>query len=273
MVYYLGGTEGAFDAFHPVQAYNVATNSWITKTARVGTWWSNGAGKIGNRIYYSGGFNENLPQFNNEVWAYDYAGDRLIRKADLPIHSAQGVSGVIDGKLYVLPGVCSTENYPDPGFCSKPATRRFFRYDPVTNRWANRPWAPHFHAEGAAGVIENKLYVVGGYNLYGSGDIADLDVYDPATNTWQTLAPIPTGGPAIGAVIAGKLFVITGSFSERRSYEYNPDTNTWRARAAPALEHDGVVGVTLGGRTHLLGVGGGHGFENDIPNASELYTR
>ena len=268
IVYLLGGTEGAFDAFHRVQAYNVATNSWTTKAARVGTWWSNGAGKIGGRIYYSGGFAdvESPHLFTNEVWAYDYTGDRLVRKADLPIYSAMGVSGVIGDKLYVLPGNCSTENFPAPGYCSRQPTRRFFRYDPVANRWVTRPWPPHFHAEGAAGVIQGKLYVVGGQG-------ADLDVYDPVTNTWKTLAPIPTGGPAIGAVVSGKLFVITSGGGQLRSYVYNPSTNVWKTRAAPAMEHDGVVRVTLGGSTYLLAVGRGHGFEDDIPNASELYTQ
>ena len=270
IVYLLGGTEGEFDVGHPVRAYNVATNSWTTKTAKVDVWSSNGTGKIGSKIYFSGGFTV-LDDFSltptNQVWAYDYTGDRLIRKADLPIFSGQGVSGVIAGKLYVLPGICSTDSFPDPGYCSKRPTRRLFRYDPATNRWATRPWAPHFHAQGAAGVIQDKLYVVGGAS-------ADLDVYDPATNTWQTLAPIPTGGPAIGAVLSGKLFVIVGSSDGNlRSYEYNPSTNVWRARAAPAFAHEGVVRVTLDGSSYLLAAGGGHGFELDTPNVSELYTR
>lgn len=271
IVYLLGGTEGEFDVGHPVRAYNVATDAWTTKTATVDVWESNGAVKLGSRIYFSGGFtvlNDFDLRYTNAVWAYDYTGDRMIRKADLPIFSAQGVSGVIGGKLYVLPGVCFTEGYPAPGYCSRKPTRRFFRYDPITNRWASRPWAPHFHAQGAAGVIDGKFYVAGG------DGVSDLDVYDPATNSWKTLAPLPTAGPAIGAVIGGRFFVVTGSFdAQLHSYEYNPKTNVWRSRAAPARAHEGVVRVLLDGGSHLLAAGGGHGFENDIPNASELYTR
>jgi hypothetical protein len=33
------------------------------------------------------------------------------------------------------------------------------------------------------------------------------------------------------------------------------------------------VPVSLGGNTHLLAAGESHGFENDTPNPSELYTR
>jgi N-acetylneuraminic acid mutarotase len=174
----------------------------------------------------------------------------------------------------VLPGICAIDSFPEPGYCSKPATRRFFRYDPAADRWVTRPWAPHFHAQGAAGVIDGKLYVVGGGGNGSQRASADLDVYDPATNTWKTLAPIPIAGPAIGTVIAGKLFVITGTVDgQLQSYEYTPSTNAWRARAAPSRTHDGVVRITLGGSNYVLAVGGGHGVENDIPNASELYTR
>jgi Kelch motif protein len=273
IVYYLGGTDRGPEG-KPVKAYNVATNTWTTKAAKVHVWLSNGAGKIGSRIYYSGGLAYDEDDFRHELfqtsamWAYDYTSDRMIPKAGLPIISGEGVTGVIGDKLYVLPGICSTLSFPDPGYCSRPRTRRFFRYDPRTNRWVSRPWAPHYHARGAAGVIQGKLYVVGGD--YWGDATADLDMYDPATNKWTTLAPIPTAGPAIGAVRSGKFFVIVGnSDGNLRSYEYTPGTNVWKARVAPAFAHDGVVRVTRNGSTHLLAVGG-HGF--DIPNASELYT-
>jgi hypothetical protein len=274
IVYYLGGnprTEEESFLGKPVKAYNVATNTWTTKAARVDVWLSNGAGKIGSRIYYSGGlstqndFRHEL-FYTDAVWAYDYTSDRMIGKAGLPIVSGAGVSGVIGDKLYVLPGICSTIYFPDPGYCSKGANRRLFRYDPAANRWVARRWAPHNHAGGAAGVIQGKFYVVGG--AYGGAN-ANLDMYDPATNTWKTLAPIPTGGPAIGAVLSGKFFVIVGSSDGNlRSYEYTPSTNVWKARAAPAFAHDGVVRVTLDGSIYLLAVGR-YAANN---HASELYS-
>ena len=47
--------KGEFDVGYPVQAYTLATDSWTTLTAKVDVWRSNGAGKLGNRIYFSGG--------------------------------------------------------------------------------------------------------------------------------------------------------------------------------------------------------------------------
>jgi N-acetylneuraminic acid mutarotase len=273
IVYLFGGTDGAGGTVFPVHAYNVATNTWTTKTSHVGVFNSNGVGKIGSRLYFSGGYNavESPPSFTNLFWAYDYSHDQMVRKADLPIFGAEGVTGVINGKLYVLPGACSGDRYPDlPGYCAQEPTRRFFRYDPATNAWLGRRSAPHFHRSGAGGVINGKFYVAGGFN--GFQPVAQLDVYDPVANTWTTLAPIPTAGRAIGAALGGKLFVIVGEGSELHSYVYNPATNTWTTRASPTLGHDAVVRVTLDGTSRLLAVGGFHPPNGDIPNDTELYT-
>jgi hypothetical protein len=273
IVYLFGGTDGEGGTGFPVQAYNLVSNTWTTKASRVGVFNSNGVGKIGSKLFFSGGYNavETPSSFTNLFWAYDYSHDQMLRKADLPIFGAEGVTGVINGKLYVLAGACSGDRYPDlPGYCAQEPTRRFFRYDPATNTWLGRRSAPHFHRAGAAGVINGKLYVAGGFNDF--QPVAYLDVYDPATNTWTTLAPLPTAGKAIGAVLGGRFFVISQSGSELHTYAYNPATNTWKTRASPTWGHDAVVRVTLGGTSRLLAVGGSHGSDFDIPNNSELYT-
>lgn len=123
----------------------------------------------------------------------------------MPKATAAGVTGVIGGKLYVLPGVCSGDYWPNPQYCAQLAIRKLYRYDPASNTWAQMAWCPHFHAGGASGVINGKFYVAGGSGA------AWLDVYDPATNSWKTLAaPVPTvGSKAAGAALNNKLFVIS----------------------------------------------------------------
>jgi N-acetylneuraminic acid mutarotase len=275
MVYLMGGTDGEGGTGFAVKSYNVASNTWSTMASRVGVFGSNGAAKLGSKIYFSGGYNavETPSSFTNAVWAFDYARDQMIRRADLPIFGAEGVSGVISGKLYVLPGACSGDRYPNPGYCAEEPTRRFYRYDPGANAWTRLPSSPHRHRAGAAGVINGKFYVAGGFSAF--DPVADVDVYDPGTNSWKSLAPIPTAGQAIGDVIQGKLFVITSGGGELRSYAYDPNTNTWSPRAAPAQGHDGLVRVNLNGSVRLLAVGGSHGDGPPpplIPNESELYT-
>ena len=186
--------------------------------------------------------------------------------ASMPKRTAEGVTGVIGDKLYVLPGVCGADRWPQPGSCEREPIRRLYRYDPATNKWAARRSAPHYHRSGAGGVIGGKFYVVGGFN--GSQPVADLDVYDPVTDTWKTLAPIPTPGRAIGAALQGKLYVIAGS----SAYAYDTGRNRWTAIAEPAWPHDALVRVVVDGKPRLLAVGGQHGANFDMPNPSELYT-
>lgn len=218
---------------------------------------SHGVGKIGNKLYYSGGYDYGTGTrvITGTTWAYDTRTDLLTRKADMPKVTADGVTGVIDGKLYVLPGTCSGDGWPNPGYCETEPIRQLYRYDPGTNTWLARRSAPHYHKSGAGGVINGKFYVVGGFNASGQ-PVAALDVYDPATNTWQTLAPIPTAGGARAAVIQGKLFVISwGTGTTLHAYAYNPATNTWKSRAAPSSVFGAVVKVTLHGLPYLVSVG------------------
>jgi N-acetylneuraminic acid mutarotase len=276
IVYVFGGTDGEGGTLFGVKAYNLSTDAWSYKTAPVQGFQFNGAVKLGSRIYFSGGYNavETPSSFSNRVWAYDYAHDRMIQRADLPIFGAEGVSGAISGKLYVLPGACSTDRYPDdPRYCAEEPTRRFYRYDPVANAWTKLPSSPHRHRLGGAGVINGKFYVVGGFSAF--DPVADLDVYDPGTNSWKSRAPIPAAGRAIADVIQGKLFVVVGESDGLHSYAYNPNTNSWSARAAPIHGHDALVRVTLSGSARLLAVGGskpGTGPAELDPVVSELYT-
>jgi N-acetylneuraminic acid mutarotase len=162
---------------------------------------------------------------------------------------------VIDDKLYVLPGYCSDTRFPQVGYCDHIEFRRLWRYNPATNLWATKRPAPHYHRLGAAGVINGKFYVAGGYNGFAAE--GSLDVYDPATDTWKTLAPLPTAGRADGAVLLGKLFVVAWGVSqnERHLYAYNPANNTWATKAPPS-KFGPVARVDLGGLPYLLLVSG-----------------
>jgi hypothetical protein len=276
IVYRFGGTTDEGGNGFPIGSYDVATNTLAGTGDGAGIFGfsSNGVGKIGNKLFISGGdYGGGEPtSFTAATWAYDPAAHRLIRKADMPKVTAHGVTGVIGGQLYVLPGACSGDRFPDPHYCEFTAIRRLFRYDPPTNTWISRAWAPHFHEYAAAGVINGKFYVAGG--LVHGVPSAALDVYDPATNIWKTLAPLPTAGQAIGTALGSKLFVIVGFGSGRRAYEYDRASNTWRTRATPAWDHDALARVTHNGQSYLLATGGLH-FDpilGNVPNDSELYT-
>jgi N-acetylneuraminic acid mutarotase len=256
-----------------ISIYNVATDTWTgDRSFLVSVHSSNGVGAIGGKLYSSGGYTQlnAIDGFSNRVWVYDPAqtfppeseARRVTQLASMPKRTAEGVTGVINGKLYVLPGICDANGWPRPGYCQQEPIRRLYRYDPATNKWGARKSAPHYHRSAAGGVIGGKFYVAGGVNS------VDLDVYDPATDSWRTRAPIPKAGRAIGTALGGKLYVVVGL----DAYVYNPGTNRWSAIADPTWGHDGVVRVVINGKPKLLAVGGLHGPHFDEPNNTEVYT-
>lgn len=256
-----------------ILAYDYSRNAWTTKGSSLELSYSNGVGKIGGKLYISGGYLGGREGFccdatQRTLYAYDPRADRLIRKADMPRQTAEGVTGVINGKLYVLSGTC-VDDEPPVFDCDVESNRRLlYRYDPATNTWTTLGPAPHSHARGAAGVINGRFYVAGGGNRR-------LDVYDPTTNTWKARADMPEARSGAGTVLQNQLYVIggVGSSGNRAVFAYDPVTNTWKTRASLNVGRSSLAAasmVTIYGNPKILAVGGFDGSER--PGANELYT-
>ncbi len=268
IAYVLGGRfeQGSFDPpAATILAYDVAANQWSIRSARFTGAETNGTGTIGNIIYISGGaniFDGQWTKPTRRLMAYDVAADRITRKADMPTPTSDGVTGVLNGRLYVLAGTC-----PDA------SCRRFFRYDPATNAWAELPPSPNPHRHGAGVVLQGKFYVAGG----GASPFRAFDVYDPVTNRWQSLGLMPpTRQFAVGAAIEGKIYILgiaggerLGSQNaDRATFAYDPATKTWgELLGIPGPTGDGgqfllrpgaALRVALEGRARILTVGHGH---------------
>jgi N-acetylneuraminic acid mutarotase len=287
-VYSLGGRftdEFREPPASDIYAYNVATNSWTRKTGRFQGAQTNGAGRVGDYIYISGGWNfetdsDDWRDISPRMYAYDWRRDLVaVRKADMPLATGQGVSGVINGKLYVLAGKCAGQE-----LC-----RNFYRYNPATNSWSTLPPAPTSHRNGAGIVLGGKFYVAGG----GASPYRSFHVYDPVTNKWSTPGLLPPRRQfAVGATAEGKLFVIgieggdqaTNPDADRNTLAYSPPTNAWRNKAPYPGPHgengefllrpQAAVRVLLDGRAHVLAVGSGifKAGSQVRPGPSYLYT-
>jgi hypothetical protein len=83
-----------------------------------------------------------------------------------------------------------------------------YAFDPGVGVWIPACPLPRPRGAGAAGVIDGRLYVVGGLR---ASSVADLAVYDPASDTWTELAPMPTARDHLAAgVVDGRLYAVGG---------------------------------------------------------------
>lgn len=285
LVYVLGGSlDNNFSQNRGVLIYDPATNSWTEKRIANGVVFrtrSNGIGRIGDVLYLTGGFNlSEVHDFNSGVnlmggtIAYRPKFNTTIHASGPPRATADGVTGVIGGLLYVLVGTAKASETAscDEFSCPLGTFRTLYRYNPATDRWLTKKSAPHFHRNGAGGVINGKFYVAGGYDAQKHAT-RDLDAYDPATDSWKTLAPLPQTLTGLkGAVLQNRLYII----ATQATYAYNPATNSWAVRAPPPPNTAAQAGaasavtVTLGGQQRIIVAGGGETTAG--PRPTSLYT-
>ena len=87
----------------------------------------------------------------------------------------------------------------------------------------------------AAGVVNNKIYAIGGTT--GPSPFTTVEEYDPATNTWTTKASMPTGRYYLVVGVVGSKIYAIGGYSGgylTTVEEYDPATNTWTNCGTPA---------------------------------------
>ena len=196
------------------------TNIWGTKAPMPTARGYFAAGVVNGTLYALGGLSPQAPSGEAivaSVDAYTPGSNGWTAKASLPEarYSLNG-AGTINGVLYVAGGRNT----------SSVETKTLFAYTPGSNTWATKAPMNIGGACGATGAIAGKLYVYSGCNS------ADFQRYDPATNSWTTLAaPSRHAWPAAG-VIGGKLY-LAGGFDGAYSTVlevYDPASNAGRPR-------------------------------------------
>jgi hypothetical protein len=108
--------------------------------------------------------------------------------------------------------------------------------------------------------MNGKLYVAGGaINSDFNTPTGVLEIYDPATNSWTTGAPMPVGRPAaVAGVINGKLYVAGGQstspYAAMSNLDiYDPATNSWSPGSPLPVPVGTAVGTVINGKLYVAG--------------------
>jgi N-acetylneuraminic acid mutarotase len=108
----------------------------------------------------------------------------------------------------------------------------------------------------AVGVIDNKIYAVGGSPAARERDFA---VYDPATDSWTPLPPMPTARNHLAASAArGKFYAVGGRSGDIDGTtdvleEFDPTTKIWMTKAAMPTARGGIAAVVADGCLYVFG--------------------
>jgi N-acetylneuraminic acid mutarotase len=177
--------------------------------------------------------------------------------APAPTKRTEVAAVTLRDKIYVVGG------FEQPGFSNLmnfAITASVEEYDPSADRWNTKaPMPVGLHHVGI-GVTGEQIYVIGGYMQSGLTvwePVATVYAYDPATNTWDQRAPMPSPRGALSVTEhEGKLYAIGGYDRKANSAAvevYDPQRNTWTSRAPLPTPRDHLAAATVSGKVYAIG--------------------
>ncbi len=198
------------------------------------------------------------------------------KAAPFPYPDEELYGTALNGKMYVIGGW-------DDG----KAAGLNYEYDPGTDKWTQKKGMPRAAHHAAIAAANGKLYVIGGFvppkdtQIPTGGawePIADVWEYDPAADSWKSLAPLPTKrGAAVAVEVAGKIYVIGGATTVTNSKDpyftffgpslvlttnevFDPATDKWESRKPMSVARNHAYAAAVDGKIYVIGGRTGHAF-------------
>jgi N-acetylneuraminic acid mutarotase len=184
------------------------------------------------------------------------AEDSWTSKKAMP--TARGGLGVavVNGKIYAIGGL---NNDTQLGITEE--------YNPVTDTWTPKTPMPTPRSGFAIAVYQNKIYCIGGTTgdseNFVSGFTGVTEVYDPASDTWETKVPMPTPRADLCVnIVNGKIYCIGGKkywgvdseYQELNVTEvYDPARNSWATKSPMPIPVLGCASAVLDGKIYVIG--------------------
>lgn len=241
---------GGFDGPAQVECFHPASGTWATAPDLPKGVHHPGVSSLNGIIYVAGGYTEDGAA-TEAMWALSPKTGTWEARAPMP--TARGALGLaaVDGHLYAIGGAEERLNGPVIGVVEI--------YDPATDSWSAGTGMPTPREHLAVVPGDGIVYAVGGR---ANGDEAEqyasaVEAYDPATDAWETLAPLstPRGGFS-GVFISGHIVVMGG---ERGSTTfdavdaYDVATGEWPSLPPMPTARHGVATAVIGDTVYAIG--------------------
>jgi hypothetical protein len=246
-------------------------NSWTAKAPMSEAKNSFGIEVVNGKIYAIGGltFSGEVGLRNGFVGTggvvgtnaeYDPALDRWILKKPMPTPRCNFATVVVKNKIYCIGGATDHPKYGSPTL-----TRALEVYDPATNMWEAKAPMPSRRESFALTTYQDKIYLIGGTVMnYTSGHpvYSTLnEVYDPATDTWETKEPMPPADRDWSEVnvVNGKFYVLIYS----ANYVYDPVADNWTTKAPMPAGVYGAASTMVDDKIYVIG-GANYGVSTNL---------
>jgi N-acetylneuraminic acid mutarotase len=266
-VYVIGG-ENNTTVLAVNEVYDPATNTWLKDGAPLPTpRWVGASAVVNGTLYAIGGFSNTaalsvVEAYNPKTnkWATDLA----------PMPTAEdSISAVVyEGIIYVIGGDNSARQSV------------VYTYDPATNVWKTVSPLNVAKSLPAVGLIGSTIIAAGGVAFGDDGVTNENEGYSVATNSWTTLASMPTATEGACFEASNGLLYAAGGFGTGGAGDvlnileaYSLKTNSWMTGLASMP--DAVVNAGSADVAGVLycfgGSNNGFPFQGTIYNYVQIY--
>ena len=252
----------------PVSVYDAVNNNWINKAAPPIELHHFQPVNINGKAYIVGAMTGGYPNEDNvaNIYIYDPISDQWSIGDSIPDDRRRGGAGAVlhNGKIYIVGGNTRGHNGG--------AVNWLDEYNPATGQWRTLPSAPTTRDHLEVAIVNNKLVVAGGRQSTQphvfQNTVADVDVFDFDTNSWNAAASIPTPRAGTMTVAVGEEVIVIGGEVHSNNQAltdvqaYNVRNNAWR-NLKPLLQgrHSGGAAI-IDGAIHVVSgntsLGGGN---------------
>jgi len=226
-IYVLGGqslvgntAESSFWEYDPL------INTWDTTLAqmpepRAGL----SAAVVNDKIYVIGGWNFSSPKYRTAVLEYNPVINNWdTTKAPMPTPRAYLATCVVNNKIYTFGGI--NNDVTNDGLNTLEV------YDPITNTWdTTKAVMPALRIYLEADAVDSLIYIFGGSDHPNNPPADTVWEYNPATDTYKEVSPMPMGIMHAAASEVDEKINIFGGVSSplviplqisSKTFEYNP---------------------------------------------------
>jgi len=250
------------------QAYDPATNTWTMLANSPVPESEFGATAVGTRVYAIGGRTNG----GTTVSIYDTASNTWSFGSSMPTARRGAAAVAVGNTIYAIGGSACCEPGASPQYTANEA------YDTLSNTWRILAPLPSPRSDAYAVAVSGKIYVVGGFSSTLSNStssfLSTTQAYDIASNTWSTLAPMPTARDHVVAGVCGNdIFVVGGAtnpfFTATSVVEaYQIGNNQWVTGIAPMPTPRWEMAAAQIGNTLYVVGGGGFGLLDTNPDGT-----
>jgi N-acetylneuraminic acid mutarotase len=193
------------------------------------------------------------------------AGDFWLSKTPLPILVKDSAAIAVDSEIFVM-----GYNYTSAG--NSTVTHNAFNYafDISNDSWTAKTPIPVLQVEFAMATYQNKIYLLGGWNAFPTGDAyysKTNQAYDIENDRWEikTALPWPRWGLQAN-VVEDKIYLIGGMLLQQNNavsdinQVYDPITDTWTTLTPMPTPVYNYGSAVVDNKIYIIG--GGRGGKN-----------